>query len=214
MDGLALAQALRADPALRTLRLVLLSSVLDHAGLGGVNHGLDAQLTKPVREQRLFDCLCAVFAPTAALPRRGRRALDEERLCATRFARRPRILLVEDNEVNQRVGARMLEKLGCAVDLAANGLQALAALRATEYRVVFMDCQMPDMDGFEAVRRWRQEEQGTERHVPIVALTANAMPGDEERCLAAGMDAYLSKPMRLQDLEHALERWLEAHETG
>jgi PAS domain S-box-containing protein len=215
LDGLSLARAVRADPALKGIRLVLLSSVVQRSELGsGLPLGVDAHLTKPVRESRLLECLCAVLVeqtePQAPLPRRPARLVDEDALSETRFAQRPRVLLVEDNEVNQRVAARMLEKLGCAVDVAANGHEALDAIGRTEYRVVFMDCQMPDLDGYEATRRLRQSELGTSRRVPVVALTANVMPGDEERCRAAGMDGYLSKPIRLEDLEHALGRWLAA----
>jgi CheY-like chemotaxis protein len=99
------------------------------------------------------------------------------------------------------------------VEIAEDGSEALAALAATSYRLVLMDCQMPGMDGFEAVRRLREQERAAGGHVPVVALTANAMPGDVERCLAAGMDAYLAKPVRLGDLKAAVERWL-AHEAG
>ncbi len=118
-----------------------------------------------------------------------------------------RVLLAEDNLVNQRVAVKMLEKLGVAADVAANGLEALDALLGVSYDLVLMDCQMPEMDGFEASRRIRDRERGT-RRIPIVAMTANAMVGDRERCLEAGMDDYIPKPVRVEDLKRVLGRWL------
>ena len=117
-----------------------------------------------------------------------------------------RIMVAEDNAVNQRVAVRMLEKAGHRVDLVSNGREAVEALDRKAYDLVFMDCLMPEMDGFEATRAIRAAEVGTDRHVPIVALTANAMQQDREQCLAAGMDDYLAKPTRHEELERALAR--------
>jgi CheY-like chemotaxis protein len=114
--------------------------------------------------------------------------------------------LAEDNLVNQTLALRLLEKLGCCVDVVANGHEAVAAVARGEYALVFMDCQMPEMDGFEATAAIRQGESGP-RHLPIIALTASAMQGDREECLAAGMDDYLSKPLGLRDIERMLRRW-------
>jgi CheY-like chemotaxis protein len=118
-----------------------------------------------------------------------------------------RVLLAEDNLVNQRVAMAILKKLGLAPDLACNGLEACAAAKAGPYDLILMDCQMPEMDGFEATRRIREQEGGA-RRVPILAMTANAMAGDRERCLEAGMDDYLAKPIAILDLKEALLRWL------
>jgi CheY-like chemotaxis protein len=124
---------------------------------------------------------------------------------------RARILIVEDNAVNQMIAARLLEKLGCRVDVAANGREAVEMAGLLPYDAIFMDCQMPEMDGFEATQEIRSRE-GPSVHRPIIAMTANAMQGDRERCLNAGMDDYISKPIRKADLNEALERHLSKSE--
>jgi CheY-like chemotaxis protein len=116
-----------------------------------------------------------------------------------------RILIAEDNAINQKVIERMVQKLGYPVDLVANGREAINALGGSAYTLVFMDCQMPEMDGFEACREIRKLDGGAQ--IPIIAITANAMKGDRERCLAAGMDDYVSKPFKQEDLRVVIERW-------
>ncbi len=123
---------------------------------------------------------------------------------------RPRVLLAEDNVVNRRVAIRMIERLGCTVDVAIDGRSALTAAAQNDYALILMDCHMPDLDGLEATRELRRIEAGTQRHVPIVALTANAMGGDRQRCIAAGMDDYLSKPIEMAELERTIVRWIPA----
>ncbi len=120
------------------------------------------------------------------------------------------LLIVEDNVVNQRVATRMLEKFGCRVDVAANGEEAIEATAREVYDLVFMDCQMPVMDGYAATRSIRLREGHTGQYLPIIAMTANAMPGDREKCLDAGMDDYLSKPVDHNRLLTLLQQWLPA----
>jgi CheY-like chemotaxis protein len=121
--------------------------------------------------------------------------------------------VAEDNAVNVKVATRMLSKFGCRVDVAANGLEAVELYGQLPYDIVFMDCQMPEMDGFEATAEIRRLEQADGRRVPIVALTANAMAGDRERCLAAGMDDFISKPIKETDLSRAIEHWVPSRQN-
>ncbi len=123
---------------------------------------------------------------------------------------RARVLVVDDNTVNQKVALLILEKLGCQVDVATNGKEAIAMLELLPYDAVFMDCEMPEMDGYEATAEIRRRHTGS-RHVPIIALTAKALRGDRERCLEAGMDDYIAKPVRPKDLEAALTRWVSGN---
>jgi CheY-like chemotaxis protein len=203
MDGLTMATELRRDPHLAEVRMVMLTSL----GSGNearlaYDSGIEAYLTKPVRQAELIDALGRVLqkeepaVPVVLTVAQGQRA---------------RVLIVEDNAVNQEVARAMLTELGCSIRLASDGREALTALRDEEYDLVFMDCQMPEMDGFEAVRRFRGSAStgyATRADVPIVALTANALAGDAERCLASGFSDYLAKPVRREQLDTALARWI------
>jgi PAS domain S-box-containing protein len=207
MDGLELARHIKADPALAGVKLIMLTSL----GVRGQREqarlaGIDGYLVKPVRQSQLYDCLVTVLAAPEPFPpgRTGPAADSKQR--PPPVAQGPCVLLAEDNVVNQVLARRLLEKLGCCVDVVGNGQEAVAAVARGEYALVFMDCQMPEMDGFEATGVIRQGETGS-RRVPIIALTASAMQGDREGCLAAGMDDYLSKPLGLHDIERMLRRW-------
>jgi CheY-like chemotaxis protein len=207
MDGLELARQIKVDPALAGVRLIMLTSL----GVRGQREqaraaGIEGYLVKPVRQSLLYDCLVRVMAASGPLSSAPPRPAADSGRRPPPVARGPRVLLAEDNVVNQRLALRMLEKLGCRVDVVGNGREAVDAVRRGEYALVFMDCQMPEMDGFEATAAIRQGETGSGR-VPIIALTASAMQGDREECLAAGMDDYLSKPLGLRDLERMLRRW-------
>jgi CheY-like chemotaxis protein/HPt (histidine-containing phosphotransfer) domain-containing protein len=164
-------------------------------------------LTKPVDEADLHDCLVEVFLGEGT----GRRPLvTRHSLQEARPAQAARVLVAEDNEVNQKVAVRILEKLGCRVDVADNGAEAVSACERTPYAAVFMDGQMPVLDGFEATARIRERESGGPRRTAIIAMTASAMQGDRERCLAAGMDDYVSKPVSPEAIEAVLRRVLSS----
>jgi PAS domain S-box-containing protein len=217
MNGLELAQAIKADPTLASTKLVLLTSV----GLGerGVDEAtwqvhVDAFLTKPVRSSQLYNSLVRVLSgsggqcmPTTEVAARGGADASGAQLPAQG---RGRVLVVEDNAVNQRVTVRMLEKRGYRVDAVANGREAVDALAHIPYDLVLMDCQMPEMDGYAAtaaIRRRERAQGPAARRTPIIAMTANALKGDAEKCLAAGMDDYIPKPVTVQHLEAILRRW-------
>jgi len=207
MDGMTLARAIKSDPVLATLPLVLLTSVSYRGCAGEAQHaGFSAFLLKPIRQSQLYDCITAVIG-TATAPS-PTRLITRYTLKEAQAQLRARVLVAEDNAVNQKVALRMLEKLGCRVDVVANGREAVEASARIPYQCLFMDCQMPEMDGYEATAVIRQREVHTGAHIPIIAMTANAMQTDRERCLAAGMDDYISKPVEPQQLATALQKWL------
>jgi len=200
MDGRDVAAAIRRDPSLRDLIVLLLTSA-GHSEQPVP--GVDVELVKPVRPSQLFDVLHTLLA---ARPEHARRlAADQLDASVERARRGARVLVVEDNAANLKVAVRMIERLGYRADMAGNGLEAVKALGHLDYDAVLMDCQMPEMDGYEATRRIRRQEHG---HTPIIAMTASAMSGDRERCLAAGMDDYISKPIKMHVVAAVLERWL------
>jgi two-component system sensor histidine kinase/response regulator len=206
MDGIHLARAIRRDPSFAGVGLILLTSS-SRPGDTKVaeDAGIDAFLTKPARIAHLYDCLATLLIR----PEDGDPVITESvRYSFTEVApeMRSRILVTDDNPVNQRVAVRMLEKMGHVVDVADNGIGALAAIGRVRYDAVLMDCQMPEMDGFEATREIRRRE-GSDRHTVIIAMTAGAMAGDQEKCLAAGMDAYLSKPVKADKLAAMVALW-------
>jgi two-component system, sensor histidine kinase and response regulator len=208
MDGIQLARIIRQDPRRSALRLILQSTRDDHGSGSESSQLFAAVLTKPLRRSQLLSCVSRVMTqqPAGVIdPVRGvafAAASDAD-------AAGPRILLVEDNPVNREVAVGMLESLGCAVEAAENGWLAIEAMNTTTYDAVFMDCQMPIMDGMTATGEIRRREQSSGAgRVPIIALTANAMEGDRERCLASGMDDFLSKPFTQQQLATLLRRWL------
>jgi PAS domain S-box-containing protein len=203
MDGLTLARAIRADPALRRVDLLALSSGENDARRAADPLGFVAWLQKPIRQSTLRTCLRRYRQGAATIPVVGR----QTPLAPPTFG--GRVLLVEDNPVNREVAMGLLELLGHHVDSADDGQQALEASATGAYDVILMDCQMPVMDGFTATARIREREHQTHAaRLPIIALTANAMDGDRDRCLAAGMDDYLSKPFSQDQMREMLSRWL------
>jgi len=206
MDGLELARVIRADERIAATRLVLLTSSGRRGAAGAAEAaGIEAFLTKPVRRSALFDCL-ATLVGTDESP--GTRPLITRHTTAEiRRRNRPHLLVVEDNIVNQKVAARTLENLGYRVDVAANGSEAVDATARITYAAVLMDCQMPEMDGYEATAAIRARE-AADGHTPIIAMTAGASHEDEAKCLAAGMDDYVTKPVNRAALARTLQRWI------
>ncbi len=210
MDGIMLSHAMKADPTLWNIPLLALSSV-DHESSGEKTSSTNffAWLRKPIRQSLLRECL---LRQRYKVPEMVSPAVALESGQSTFWGQ---ILLAEDNPVNREVALGMLELIGCRVDLAENGREAVEAISQHPYDLVLMDCQMPVMDGFSATAAIRRHEaaSGTGRYVPIIALTANAMEGDRERCLVAGMDDYLPKPFSQEGLSTIIHRWMATKPT-
>ncbi len=204
MDGLDLAHTIKSDPSLANVHLFLLSSSGRVASDVAAAAQLAGTLTKPVRQSELFNCLIEGLQMEPSPDQTSRPAPEPTDPAAQRGV----VLLVEDNTMNQLVATRMLAKLGYGCDIAGNGQEAIEALTVGAYDAVLMDCQMPVMDGYEATRQIRRAEEGTARHMPIIAMTAAAMQGDREACLAAGMDDYVTKPIRVETIDDILSKWV------
>ena len=229
MDGLTLARLIQQDPALSSVKLAMLTSLGRRGDAEKAKQvGIAAYLTKPIRQVVLFNSLSMLVGEegrTDAPQLVTRHTVKEVQRRQTAH-----ILLAEDNLVNQKVAVRMLERLGFHPDVVKNGYEAVNAWKQGAYHLILMDCQMPEMDGFEAtqeIRRCEAETQGTlgqeissspdgDRlpHIPIIAMTANAMKGDREKCLEAGMDDYVAKPVKPEVLEEVLLQWLSKISAG
>ena len=222
MTGLALTEEIKADAALHSTQLIIMHTVGRRGSSASWSEaGISGYVTKPVKQSALFDAITdAVATPTA--PRLGVRAAKKQTFKTTaelsRLMMRPvavprlsscRILIAEDNMVNQKVALRQLLNLGFRADAVANGREVLESLARIPYKLVLMDCQMPEMDGYEATKVIRSRA-GDANKVTIIAMTANALEGDRDGCLAAGMDDYLSKPVKQEELERVLRRWVPA----
>jgi signal transduction histidine kinase/DNA-binding response OmpR family regulator/L-asparagine transporter-like permease len=217
MDGFILAHGIKADPAIAGTRLIALTSLGQALSTAELKEaGIEAYLVKPVRQSRLFDCLVNVVGKSTA---EYAFAIPAGPVAApispepNSKVENVRILLAEDNSINQRVALGQLRKLNYTANAVADGLEVLRSLELISYSIIFMDCQMPEMDGYDATRAIRKREQGLGQPCPwkspvyIIAMTANALKDDREKCLAVGMDDYLSKPVRASELQAALERW-------
>ncbi|MFT5049781.1 MAG: two-component system sensor histidine kinase/response regulator [Chlamydiales bacterium] len=213
VTGLDLTRLVRSDEELKDTPVVVLTSM---SVLGGLHEferaGVSGFLTKPVKQTQLFDCLITVLGSKQTLrvgqPTGPTGLVTKHSLVKTAVRTRTRILLVEDNVVNQRVAAALLARNGFTCELANNGVEALRALAERSFDLVFMDCQMPEMDGYEATRRIREAERTTGAYLPVIAMTANVMKGDKERCLESGMDDYVSKPISADRIQTVVLRWL------
>jgi CheY-like chemotaxis protein/HPt (histidine-containing phosphotransfer) domain-containing protein len=206
MNGITLAHVIKSDPAIAKTRVILLTSLgklIDDDKLAEV--GVDACLVKPVKRARLYECLAGNSNGKGAPPAAGQASTLKPPVV---LAGRPlRILLAEDNLINQRVAVAQLKKLGYTPDVVNNGVEALEMSGQKTYDIILMDCQMPQMDGYEATEHIRSREKAEGNPAAyIIAMTANAMQGDREKCLAAQMSDYLSKPVKDTELKKALER--------
>lgn len=212
MDGIALAEAIHGVEAYVDLPLVMLTSLTmqGHARIARAAN-FSAYLTKPIREQQLIQCINEVLHLNSA--DEPPPLITVHTLAEREAAAKPRILLAEDNPVNQKVAVLMLEKLGCRIDVVANGQEAVTAVKQFPYDLVFMDCQMPEMDGFEATAAIRALPLPA-ANLPIVALTANAFKDDQDRCLAIGMSDFLSKPVTAPGLKSMLARWVNVQSVA
>jgi len=205
MDGITLARHIHADPALRDTRLILMTPFGKAIQSPALKTGnIAACFVKPVRQSALFDCIVQVLT-NPATPSEPWQRKASIRSTGPLLPRRERILLAEDNEVNQQVALGNLRKLGYRADVVSNGLEVLHALESKQYDIILMDCQMPEMDGYATTKEIRKREQNGHR-TWIIAMTANVMAGDREKCLSAGMHDYISKPLHRPDLRLALER--------
>jgi PAS domain S-box-containing protein len=212
-----LGRRIKADAGLKQTILLMIASIGKRGDAKRMQDvGFAAYLVKPVHSSILMDALATAWSAgltgqTIALitrhslaeARAGKKTADSPAAPAERV----RVLVAEDNPVNQKLAIRMLEKFNMSVDIAATGREVLAMLEKGAYDLVFMDCQMPEMDGYEATARIRQSEQDSGKHLPIIAMTANAMQGDREKCLSAGMDDYIAKPIRRESITEMLQKW-------
>jgi len=211
MDGLMLARAIKADPDIAAVRMIILTSSGNvHKNEELRAFGIDAFLVKPVKQSHLYTALVKVVnnEPEVEDVHRSKPMRTEDLPPLPKM----RLLIAEDNRVNQKVALALLQKIGCTADVVANGYEVLSALERIRYDVIFMDCQMPEMDGYEATQAIRRIENDSAKPCPwkhrvaIIAMTANAMQGDREKCIAVGMDDYVSKPVRQTELHAALSR--------
>jgi signal transduction histidine kinase/CheY-like chemotaxis protein len=208
MDGLALARQIRATPAIADVRLILLTSGGRPEPFGETADLVDLVLSKPVRRGLLRDALAQVLLTDRSIPDQGEKPMLDRPL-------EGRVLLAEDNPVNQQVARGMLMRLGIEPDLVQNGAEAIEHLASGRYDAVLMDMQMPVLDGLGATRQWREcEHREVRSRTPIIAMTANAMAKDRDACLQAGMDDYLAKPVKLAELRETLLRWLPVAKRG
>jgi CheY-like chemotaxis protein len=199
LDGIMLSREIRKLQDEKALPIILLTS-LGRREIGAEELNFSAYLTKPLKPSALYDALAGIFARSliAPKPESPKPVIDGDLAM-----RHPlRILLAEDNQVNQKLALRILEQMGYRADIASNGLEAVESIERQMYDVILMDVQMPEMDGLDATRNIRKLADVTQPH--IIAMTANAMEGDREMCIAAGMNDYVSKPIRVNELVEAL----------
>ena len=215
IDGMEVARRLHSRTSDLKTKLILMVPFSQRGSTGAaVDAGFAATLAKPIRDRHLLHTIGLMLQPGEEATH-SLQQLDAKTSTAATQVEKPsrgRILIAEDNMVNQRVAVRLVQKLGLSADVSVNGVEVLAALQRENYELILMDCQMPEMDGFETTMEIRKLS-GPIRHIPIIAMTANAMQGDRERCLACGMNDYLSKPVKPENLAAILDRWLAVVEV-
>ncbi|MFH2057280.1 MAG: response regulator [Pseudomonadota bacterium] len=210
MDGAEIGQIIKQDERLKNIHLALLTSMGSRGEAEQFKKaGFAAFLNKPIRQSEFYDCLGQMMGkPSKTDPVKNEQIITRHSISENRRAKM-RLLLVEDNVINRKVATAILKKLGYNVDIAVDGIDALEKLKTTPFDLVFMDLQMPRMGGLEATMEIRNNKSDVLNHkIPIVAMTANAMKGDREKCIAAGMDDYISKPIKADIVLAALNNWL------
>jgi len=211
MDGFAVAEQIRNSYKHQGIRVILLTSGSRPSDVARCRElGISQYLSKPIKQSELFDAIITAMAEHSQKPERCESASASIQPSEHSL----RVLLAEDNPVNQTLAVRILERLGHSVQVVNNGKEAIGRAQGEEFDLILMDVQMPEMDGLEATTAIRAAEAGTGKHVPIVAMTAHAMKGDREKCLSAGMDGYLSKPIRIDELKQAVFRAGQKRNTG
>ena len=210
MDGFAVVERILRDGRYASLKLVMLTSASQPEDIARCRKlGVSSYLTKPIKQSELFDVIVSALGEPVTETRTAQR----RRRPVRHSQRTLRVLVAEDNQVNQVVATRVLEKLGHKVTVVGNGREAVAAVQANRFDLVAMDVQMPEMDGLEATRVIRSWEKTAGTHIPIIAVTAHAMKGDRDRCVAAGMDGYTSKPIRIKEIEQAIAQLVQLPKT-
>ena len=211
-DGFALARSIKDNPQVRDIPMIMLTSCgMRGDGLRCRQLGIGGYLSKPANQVDLLDSILRIFG-TSSTNTEPAALVTSHHLTEHRGSLR--ILLAEDNVVNQRLTERLLQKQGHRVVVVGNGREAVNALDDENWDIVLMDVQMPELDGFQATAVIREKERGSGLHIPIIAMTAHAMKGDKERCLAAGMDGYISKPIRAESLVHVIEEMVSETATA
>jgi PAS domain S-box-containing protein len=216
MDGAMLGHRIKKTPAIAETVLIMMTSMGDRGDAKLFSEiGFAAYLTKPVKHTQLFECLTTVMGISKQSDRGASKPIVTRHSLAEGKKQMFKILLAEDNLVNQKVASILLKRLGYQADIVNNGKEAIAALEKTFYHIVLMDCQMPELDGYGATAEIRSPDSKViDPRVPIIALTANAMKGDRDKCIAAGMDDYLSKPVNSSELADMLDRYLSTDDLG
>ena len=209
MDGMELGRRIKADPLIESTLMIMVTSLAQRGDVALLQQiGFVGYLPKPARQAQLHDCIAIALGMAFQSSSDVSKGMVTKHTVADVAQRGIRILLAEDNIINQKVAQSILGKIGYKADVVANGLEAVSALEMINYDVVLMDCEMPEMDGFQATAMIRDPKSKVLNHkVPIIAMTANAMKGDREKCIEAGMDDYLSKPVKKEVLAAVLEKW-------